>query len=79
MEEEIRYFSGPGYSLAGVLSIPDARDGSEPHPGVILCQGYAGLKEGLMPQVAERLSSEGYVTLLSTIAVRRRAKGRVIA
>ena len=63
MEEEIRYFSGPGYSLAGVLSIPDARDGSEPHPGVILCQGYAGLKEGLMPQVAERLSSEGYVTL----------------
>ena len=63
MEEKIRYFSGPGYSLAGVLSIPDARDGSGPHPGVILCQGYAGLKEGLMPQVAERLSNEGYVTL----------------
>ena len=63
MEEKIRYFSGPGYSLSAVLSIPDARDGSKPCPGIILCQGYAGLKEGLMPQVAERLSSEGYVTL----------------
>ena len=63
MEEKIRYFSGPGYSLSAVLSIPDAGDGSEPHPGIILCQGYAGLKEGLMPQVAERLSNEGYVTL----------------
>ena len=61
MEEKIRYFSGPGYSLSAVLSIPDAR--SEPCPGIILCQGYAGLKEGLMPQVAERLSNEGYVTL----------------
>ena len=63
MEEKIRYFSGPGYSLSAVLSIPDSHDGSQPHPGVILCQGYAGLKEGLMPQVAERLSNEGYVTL----------------
>ena len=63
MEEKIRYFSGPGYGLSAVISIPDNRDESERHPGVILCQGYAGLKEALMPAVAARLSAEGYVTL----------------
>ena len=63
MEEKIRFFSGPGYSLSAVLSVPDSRDGSQRCPGVILCQGYAGIKESLMPAVAERLSREGYVTL----------------
>ena len=63
MEEVIRFYSGPGYSLSAVISIPDARDGSQRHPGIILCQGYAGLKEALMPAVAARLSAEGYVTL----------------
>ncbi|MDE0029998.1 MAG: alpha/beta fold hydrolase [Deltaproteobacteria bacterium] len=63
MEEKIRFFSGPGYGLSGVVTIPDARDRSQRHPGVILCQGYAGLKEALMPAVAERLAAEGYVTL----------------
>ena len=63
MEEKIRYFSGPGYSLSAVVTIPDTHDRSQRHPGVILCQGYAGLKEALMPAVAERLAAEGYVTL----------------
>ncbi len=63
MEEAIRFYSGPGYSLSAVVSIPDARDGSQRHPGIILCQGYAGLKEALMPAVAARLAAEGYVTL----------------
>ena len=63
MEEEIRYFSGPGYSLSAVLSIPDVRERSQRHPGIVLCQGYAGLKEALMPAVARRLSHEGFVTL----------------
>ena len=63
MEETIRYYSGPGYSLSAVLSIPGVRDASEPCPGIILCQGYAGLKDALMPAVAARLSAEGYVTL----------------
>lgn len=63
MEERIRYFSGPGYSLSAVITVPDARRGSQRRPGVILCQGYAGLKEALMPAVAERLAAEGYVTL----------------
>lgn len=63
MEERIRFFSGPGYGLSAVVSIPDDRDESQRHPGVILCQGYAGLKEALMPAVAARLSAEGYVTL----------------
>lgn len=63
MEEKIRFFSGPGYGLSAVITIPDGRDRSDRHPGVILCQGYAGLKEALMPAVAERLAAEGYVTL----------------
>ncbi len=63
MEEKIRYFSGPGYSLSAVITIPDARDDADRHPGVVLCQGYAGLKEALMPAVAARFAAEGYVTL----------------
>lgn len=61
MEEKVRFFSGPGYGLSGVVSVPDS--GGGPHPGVVLCQGYAGLKEALMPAVAQRLSREGYATL----------------
>ena len=63
MEDRVQFYSGPGYSLSAVISIPDARDGSQRHPGIVLCQGYAGLKEALMPAVAARLSAEGYVTL----------------
>ncbi len=63
MEEKIRFFSGPGYGLSAVITLPDGRDRSDRHPGVILCQGYAGLKEALMPAVAERLAAAGYVTL----------------
>ena len=63
MEDRVQFYSGPGYGLSAVISIPDARDGSQRHPGIVLCQGYAGLKEALMPAVAARLSAEGYVTL----------------
>lgn len=63
MEEAVRFYSGPGYGLAGVISTPDGPREPEGHPGIILCQGYAGLKEALMPAVAARLSAEGYVTL----------------
>ena len=63
MEETVRFYSGPGYGLAGVISTPDGPREPEGHPGIILCQGYAGLKEALMPAVAARLSAEGYVTL----------------
>ena len=74
MEEKVRFFSGPGYGLSGVVSVPDS--GGGPHPGVVLYQGYAGLKEALMPAVAQRLSREGYATLRFDSGASGRARGR---
>lgn len=63
MEKKTHYFSGPGYKISAVIYVPDTHKPTDKHPGIVLCQGYTGLKEMALPAVASRFAQEGYVVL----------------
>jgi alpha-beta hydrolase superfamily lysophospholipase len=47
-------------TIVGHLYIPD---GTSPFAGVVLCHGFAGVKELLLPAYAERFASAGFAAL----------------
>ena len=53
-------FYSDGLRLAGVLTLPD---GSGPHPGVVLCHGFTGIKELILPYYARRFAEAGFAAL----------------
>jgi fermentation-respiration switch protein FrsA (DUF1100 family) len=55
-------FESEGLKLAGVLFAPDAAGGRR--PGIVLCQGFSGVKDALLPDVARRFAGAGYVALV---------------
>lgn len=63
MEQKVSIYSD-GLKIAGVLYEPeDAGNGS--CPGVVLCQGMAGVKEYFwLPHIGRRLADLGYVALI---------------
>ena len=63
MERKVSIFSD-GLKIAGVLYEPEsARDNS--CPGIVLCQGMAGVKEYFwFPHIGPRLAELGYVALI---------------
>lgn len=62
-ERKVQYYSGPGFKLAGIIEVPSDYKEGKKRPGIILCQGPAGLKENLMPEVSKWLVGRGYVVL----------------
>lgn len=50
--------------MAGVLGIPNDYRPGEKRAAVIFCQGFTGVKEMWLPDNAERLEAEGYITLV---------------
>lgn len=72
VQETVRFFTSPGYELAGVLfrppktgpkAQPSGGDGPGGAPGVVLVQGFGGFKEGTPPTLAAHLARNGYVVL----------------
>ncbi len=62
MQRTVRFYS-EGTPCAGLLGLPDDYRPGEKRGAVIFCQGFTGVKEMYLPQNAERLHAEGYVTL----------------
>src|SRR3989442_14995117 len=62
MEQPIRFYS-EAVPLAGVLFLPDNLSRGETRPGIVLCHGFTGVKEVLLPEVARRLAKLGYIAL----------------
>lgn len=56
------FYASPGYQLSGIVYRP-AGDRPAPLPGVVLCQGFGGFKEGTPPTLATHLAANGYVVL----------------
>lgn len=54
-------FHSEGARLAGDLYLPGARRG--PHPAVLLCHGYTGLRRLYMPNAARHLAAAGFAAL----------------
>jgi len=58
-EKKVQFYSD-GLRLAGVLFLPEDPG---PHPGVVLCHGFTGIKEFILPEYACRFAAAGYAAL----------------
>ena len=62
MEQPVSFYSR-GLKIAGVLFSPEGLPGAKGRPGVVLCQGFTGVKESFLPPVAQRLAELGFYAL----------------
>jgi len=62
MERKVQFYS-EGTPVVGFIGIPDNYKPGEKRGAVIFCHGFTGIKEMYLPNNAERLRAEGYVTL----------------
>lgn len=63
MKKDVSFYS-EGKKIAGDLYLPDDINDRQPCPAVILCHGFAGIKELLLPAYAERLAQHGLIALI---------------
>ncbi len=62
--EEVYFYSGPGVKISGTLNIPEGIKQGEKRTGIVLCPGAYGLSQMVpFPELAQRLTDEGYVAL----------------
>lgn len=60
MEPEPTQFFSCGTRCAAVLWLPA---GAGPHPGIVMCHGFTGIKEWLLPPFAEAFRDAGFAAL----------------
>jgi alpha-beta hydrolase superfamily lysophospholipase len=63
MTVERVHFYSEGARLAGILYLPDGAGGDPGRAGVVLCHGFTGIKELILPQYAEAFARAGFVAL----------------
>src|SRR3990172_12497741 len=61
MERRVEYYS-QGAKVRGVLYLPDGAAGRR-LPGIVLCHGFTGIKELILPDYARRFAAAGYAAL----------------
>ncbi len=57
-------FHSDGHKLDGILYLPKEHQAGQRLPGVVFCLGFTYLKDLLVPEMARRLSAQGYACLL---------------
>ena len=62
MEKPVRFYSET-VPMAGVLFMPEGMAANEKRPGIVMCHGFTAVKEVLLPEIARRMATLGYVTL----------------
>jgi len=62
MKKEINFYS-ENCKISGELFIPDTYQEGTQLPAIILCHGFAGIKELLLPAYAEYFSQNGFIAL----------------
>lgn len=63
MATERVYFYSEGARLAGILYLPDGAESEQGRGGIVLCHGFTGIKEFILPQYAEAFARAGFVAL----------------
>lgn len=63
MVNERVYFYSEGARLAGLLYLPETLNNSAKSAGIVLCHGFTGVKESILPQYAEAFANAGFVSL----------------
>ncbi|WXG42031.1 MAG: alpha/beta fold hydrolase [Candidatus Freyarchaeum deiterrae] len=62
MERKVSFYSA-GLRLAGIVRVPVDYKKGEKRAAIVLCHGFTGIKEWLIPPYAEAFTRAGYVTL----------------
>jgi len=62
MRQNIQFYS-ENCKIEGHLYLPNSINEGEKIPAIILCHGFAGVKEMLLPPYAEKFSKAGYAVL----------------
>ncbi|UCD55976.1 MAG: alpha/beta fold hydrolase [Candidatus Hydrogenedentota bacterium] len=63
MNTELVHFYSEGARLAGMLYLPDIPEPEGRRAGIVLCHGFTGIKENILPQYAEAFAEAGLVAL----------------
>lgn len=61
MERKVGFYSA-GLKLAGIVRVPGDYKKGEKKAAIVLCHGFTGIKEWLIPPYAEAFTKAGYVT-----------------
>jgi len=64
MNAELVHFYSEGARLAGRLYLPDTVKADQKRAGVVLCHGFTGIKENILPQYAEAFAGAGMIALV---------------
>jgi hypothetical protein len=62
VERKVSFYSA-GLKLAGIVRVPGDYKKGEKRATIVLCHGFTGIKEWLIPPYAEAFTKAGYVTL----------------
>lgn len=62
MERQVSYYS-EGVKMSAVVYAPDGAGPDRGLPGIVLCHGFTGIKELILPDYARRFAGAGYVVL----------------
>ena len=62
MERPVSYYSR-GVRVSAVLYVPEGMASGRRLPGIVLCHGFTGIKELILPDYARRFAAAGYVAL----------------
>ncbi len=63
MKREVEFYS-EGAKIIGDLYLPVACSDGDKFPAVVLCHGFSGIREILLPSYAEAFAEAGYVSLV---------------
>jgi uncharacterized protein len=63
MKTRIVHFYSEGSKLEGDYFLPDDLKGGERRPGIVLCHGYSGIRNLILPDYAKLFVAAGYVVL----------------
>jgi len=61
MKQEVEFFSRDGMKIAGNLYSPARNIKGSRLPAIVLCQGLSGIKEKVLPAVAEAFAFDIYI------------------
>lgn len=64
MEQRVVHFYSEGSRLEGDLFLPTDLRRGEQRPGIVLCHGFTGLRELVLPEYAKVFTEAGYVSLI---------------
>lgn len=63
MDPRPAHFYSCGAKCAAVLWMPDGAGADDPRPGIVMCHGFTGIKEWLLPPFAEAFRDAGFAVL----------------